>query len=211
MTQSSRILLLTQTVDCQQQLNLLLQQFANNRAPIDIFRWANGPAEKPLPAAPRPYTLILYELSAEADIARQITGLPGPVLAIRPDHLAATTEPAALAAGAVDCLPLSELTPYWLQRTIARLSQQPQVQLPTTAGTASSMPAGTPPAGATAVAPADKSQRETYFVRLNDIIRTALATTNMADMLNALAKQLATLFDADGCHITLYDEDENIT
>ena len=46
-----------------------------------------------------------------------------------------------------------------------------------------------------------------FLARLNEITRIALGTTDFRNMLQALADRLGELFHADGCFITLWDEE----
>ena len=46
-----------------------------------------------------------------------------------------------------------------------------------------------------------------YLAALNEIIRIAIGTTDFRNMLQALADRLGELFGADGCYITLWDEE----
>ncbi|RME36987.1 MAG: GAF domain-containing protein, partial [Thermoflexia bacterium] len=49
-----------------------------------------------------------------------------------------------------------------------------------------------------------------YLAGLNEIIRIAIGTTNFQNMLQALADRLGELFGADGCYITLWDEERGV-
>lgn len=49
-----------------------------------------------------------------------------------------------------------------------------------------------------------------YMAMLNDIIRIAIGTTDFQNMLQALADRLGELFGADGCYITLWDEERGV-
>lgn len=49
-----------------------------------------------------------------------------------------------------------------------------------------------------------------YLARLNEIIRIAIGTTDFQNMLQALADRLGELFGADGCYITLWDEERGL-
>jgi signal transduction histidine kinase/CheY-like chemotaxis protein len=55
-------------------------------------------------------------------------------------------------------------------------------------------------------AQAQRQAHERYLTLLHDITETALAATNLDDMLRALAQQLVALIYADGCIVTLWDE-----
>ncbi|MBI5054515.1 MAG: diguanylate cyclase [Chloroflexi bacterium] len=53
--------------------------------------------------------------------------------------------------------------------------------------------------------------RQRYLAQLNDITRTSLEAVDLKTMLQTLADQLGELFDADGCFITLWSEEEGRT
>lgn len=49
-----------------------------------------------------------------------------------------------------------------------------------------------------------------YLAGLNEMIRIAIGTTDFRNMLQALADRLGGLFGADGCYITLWDEERGV-
>lgn len=53
--------------------------------------------------------------------------------------------------------------------------------------------------------------RQRYLTRLNDITRASLESVDLKTMLQTLADHLGELFDADGCFITLWSEEEGRT
>ena len=53
--------------------------------------------------------------------------------------------------------------------------------------------------------------RGRFLALLNGITRAALETPDLAAMLQTLADRLGELFDADGCYITLWDEERQLT
>jgi diguanylate cyclase (GGDEF)-like protein len=53
--------------------------------------------------------------------------------------------------------------------------------------------------------------RQRYLTRLNDITRASLESVDLKTMLQTLADHLGELFDADGCFITLWSEEEGHT
>ncbi len=53
----------------------------------------------------------------------------------------------------------------------------------------------------------DLRDRERFLVLLNNITRAALETSDLPTMLQIIADQLGDLFNADGCYLTLWDEE----
>lgn len=53
--------------------------------------------------------------------------------------------------------------------------------------------------------------REHHLAMLNDITRTAIEQPNLPTMLETIADRLRSLFQADGCYITFWDEVHNVT
>ncbi len=49
-----------------------------------------------------------------------------------------------------------------------------------------------------------------YLATLNEIIRIAIGTTDFQNMLQALTDRLEELFRADGCYVTLWDEERGV-
>lgn len=54
-------------------------------------------------------------------------------------------------------------------------------------------------------------QREHFLTLLNDITCTALETRDVPTLLQILADRLGELFDADGCYLTLWDAERQMT
>jgi GAF domain-containing protein len=54
-------------------------------------------------------------------------------------------------------------------------------------------------------------QQSRYLTLLNDITRAALEALDLQSILRTLADRLGELFEADGCYITLWDEEEQKT
>ncbi|MBN2131744.1 MAG: PAS domain S-box protein, partial [Sedimentisphaerales bacterium] len=54
-------------------------------------------------------------------------------------------------------------------------------------------------------------EQEYFLSALNDITRAALESSSLQDMLQILADRLGELFQADGCYLTLWDEEAQIT
>ena len=53
--------------------------------------------------------------------------------------------------------------------------------------------------------------RERFLALLNDVTRAALETSDLSTMLQTVAARLGTLFGADGCYLTLWDEEAGRT
>jgi diguanylate cyclase (GGDEF)-like protein/PAS domain S-box-containing protein len=52
--------------------------------------------------------------------------------------------------------------------------------------------------------------RERFLAMLNDITRTALEAANLDSMLQIIADKIGALYNADGCYITLWDEERRL-
>lgn len=60
-------------------------------------------------------------------------------------------------------------------------------------------------------AEAERREREAFLALLNDITRAALNTPDLPSMAQILADRLGDLLGADGCYITLWDEEAQLT
>jgi PAS domain S-box-containing protein len=58
---------------------------------------------------------------------------------------------------------------------------------------------------------AEIKEREHFLAILSDITHAALETPDLPTMLQTLADQMSELFEADGCYITLWDDDTQAT